>query len=39
MGVTEVEFNRKLFLARRRAEQQLQNDPLFLRDYALLDSY
>lgn len=29
MGVTEVEFNRKLFLARRRAEQQLQNDPLF----------
>jgi len=29
MGLTEVEFNRKLFLARRRAEQQLQNDPLF----------
>jgi len=29
MGVTEVEFNRKLFLARRRAEQQLQNDPSF----------
>lgn len=29
MGVTEVEFNRKLFLARRRAEQQLHNDPLF----------
>lgn len=29
MGVTEVEFNRKLFLARRRAEQQLTNDPLF----------
>ncbi|MDO4222667.1 MAG: glutamate synthase large subunit [Acinetobacter sp.] len=29
MGVTEVEFNRKLFLARRRAEQQLVNDPLF----------
>ncbi|MCH4248575.1 MAG: glutamate synthase large subunit [Acinetobacter populi] len=28
-GITEVEFNRKLFLARRRAEQQLQNDPLF----------
>ncbi|MFX3622128.1 MAG: glutamate synthase large subunit, partial [Acinetobacter radioresistens] len=28
MGVTEVEFNRKLFLARRRAEQQV-NDPLF----------
>ncbi|GAA4999950.1 glutamate synthase large subunit [Acinetobacter puyangensis] len=28
-GTTEVEFNRKLFLARRRAEQQLQNDPLF----------
>ena len=27
--LTEVEFNRKLFLARRRAEQQLQNDPLF----------
>ncbi len=29
MGLTEVEFNRKLFLARRRAEQQLHNDPLF----------
>ncbi len=29
MGVTEVEFNRKLFLARRRAEQQLQKDPSF----------
>lgn len=29
MGVTEVEFNRKLFLARRRAEKQLSNDPLF----------
>ncbi|MCF9033521.1 glutamate synthase large subunit [Acinetobacter nectaris] len=28
MGVTEVEFNRKLFLARRRAEQQ-QHDPDF----------
>ncbi|MDR2060440.1 MAG: glutamate synthase large subunit, partial [Acinetobacter sp.] len=29
MGVSEVEFNRKLFLARRRAEQQLQNDSSF----------
>jgi glutamate synthase (NADPH/NADH) large chain len=29
MGVSEVEFNRKLFLARRRAEQKLQQDPLF----------
>lgn len=29
MGVTEVEFNRKLFLARRRAEQKLQNDSSF----------
>ncbi|WP_269914556.1 glutamate synthase large subunit [Acinetobacter sp. HY1485] len=29
MGVTEVEFNRKLFLARRRAEQKLQHDPAF----------
>ncbi len=29
IGVTEVEFNRKLFLARRRAEQQLTADPYF----------
>ena len=29
MGVTEVEFNRKLFLARRRAEQLLSNDSSF----------
>lgn len=29
LGVTEVEFNRKLFLARRRAEQQLTADPYF----------
>ncbi|HRA90934.1 MAG TPA: glutamate synthase large subunit, partial [Acinetobacter sp.] len=29
MGVTEVEFNRKLFLARRRAEQLLINDSSF----------
>jgi glutamate synthase (NADPH/NADH) large chain len=29
LGLSEVEFNRKLFLARRRAEQKLQNDPLF----------
>ncbi|ESK39312.1 hypothetical protein P256_01430 [Acinetobacter nectaris CIP 110549] len=29
MGVTEVEFNRKLFLARRRAEQKQQHDPDF----------
>ncbi|PWF32306.1 hypothetical protein DBB30_34170, partial [Yersinia pestis] len=29
MGVTEVEFNRKLFLARRRAEQLLVNDTSF----------
>src|SRR5690606_25831352 len=29
MGVTEVEFNRKLFLARRRAEQLLLNDTSF----------
>ncbi|MEC8566785.1 MAG: glutamate synthase central domain-containing protein, partial [Pseudomonadota bacterium] len=29
MGLTEVEFNRKLFLARRRAEQSLHNDSLF----------
>ena len=29
MGLTEVEFNRKLFLARRRAEQQLSQDPDF----------
>ena len=29
IGLTEVEFNRKLFLARRRAEQQLHNDCLF----------
>ena len=27
--LTEAEFNRKLFLIRRRAEQQLQHDPLF----------
>jgi glutamate synthase (NADPH/NADH) large chain len=29
MGVTEVEFNRKLFMARRRAEQKLYNDASF----------
>lgn len=29
VGLSEVEFNRKLFMARRRAEQKLQNDPLF----------
>ncbi|MFB2578346.1 MULTISPECIES: glutamate synthase large subunit [unclassified Acinetobacter] len=29
MGLDEVEFNRKLFLARRRAEKQLTQDPLF----------
>lgn len=29
MGVTEVEFNRKLLMARRRAEQQLTADPYF----------
>lgn len=29
VGLSEVEFNRKLFLARRRAEQKLQSDPLF----------
>lgn len=29
MGVTEVEFNRKLFLARRRAEQLLTQDDAF----------
>ncbi len=28
-GMTEADFNRKLFLARRRAEQQLAHDPLF----------
>lgn len=28
-GMDAVEFNRKLFLARRRAEQQLAHDPLF----------
>ncbi|WP_139094402.1 hypothetical protein, partial [Acinetobacter baumannii] len=28
-GVTGVEVNRKLFVSRRRAEQQLQKDPLF----------
>ncbi len=28
-GVEEAEFNRKLFLARRRAEGQLTHDPLF----------
>ncbi len=29
MGVSEVEFNRKLVMARRRAEQQLTADPYF----------
>ncbi|WP_171289069.1 glutamate synthase large subunit [Acinetobacter apis] len=29
MGLTEPEFNRKLFLARRRAEQLLKDDPEF----------
>lgn len=29
MGMTEPEFNRKLFLARRRAEQLLKDDPEF----------
>lgn len=28
-NLSEEEFNRKLFLARRRAEQKLANDPLF----------
>jgi glutamate synthase (NADPH) large chain len=28
-GMAEAEFNRKLFLARRRAETQLMHDPLF----------
>ncbi len=28
-NLDEIEFNRKLFMARRRAEQQLQHDPLF----------
>ena len=28
-GMDKAEFNRKLFLARRRAEKQLANDPLF----------
>lgn len=28
-NMAESEFNRKLFMARRRAEQQLQHDPLF----------
>ena len=29
MGVSEVEFNRKLFMARRRAEEKLYNDASF----------
>ncbi len=38
MGVTEVEFNRKLFMARRRAEQALTAMLIFLCNNFMFNS-